>query len=122
MGTSTGGKLQRGAGAEPKGQAQFHQVAKKSSGGIPRGTLGEPGKVEVNYLRMEMSKMPSTAFHYDVEVTPDRAKFMRAVIDRFNEQFFKDFPMAFDGRKSIYTVSKLPITNIEKEVEVRTMC
>lgn len=65
--------------------------------------------------------MPSTAYHYDVEITPDHPKkFFRTAFNQFAFQYFKNYAIAFDGRKSCYTVDLLPLPagGVQQEVKV----
>ncbi|KAH8404488.1 hypothetical protein KR222_006618, partial [Zaprionus bogoriensis] len=84
---------------------------------IKRGTLGRPDTVSVNYLDVDMSKMPSVAYHYDVALVPDRPKkFYRSAFEAFRVQYLGNEIAAYDGRKSCYSVKKLP--NVTGEVKV----
>ncbi|XP_030374634.1 protein argonaute-2 [Scaptodrosophila lebanonensis] len=90
-----------------------------NTGPIKRGTIGRPGQVEANYLNIDMAKMPSTAYHYDVKITPERPKkFYRAAFEKFRVQYLGGLVAAFDGRSSCYSVDKLSVLNVGKEVEV----
>lgn len=83
---------------------QSHSVA-----GIKRGTLGKNQVIEINYVRLDTSKMPRTVYHYDVIITPDRPKkFMRTALDQFQREFCPDIQLAYDGNKSLFTAKKLP--------------
>uniref|UniRef100_A0A1A9UL17 Piwi domain-containing protein n=1 Tax=Glossina austeni TaxID=7395 RepID=A0A1A9UL17_GLOAU len=80
-----------------------------SCAGIQRGTIGKRGICEVNYLRMNIDKMPDVAYHYDVSIKPDRPKkFLRPVFDQCQKQYFGNFAMAFDGSKTCYALQLLP--------------
>uniref|UniRef100_A0A1I8PE29 Piwi domain-containing protein n=2 Tax=Stomoxys calcitrans TaxID=35570 RepID=A0A1I8PE29_STOCA len=90
----------------------------KSCSGIVRGTLGTPGSVEVNYLKLDINNMPNEAYHYDVTITPDRPKkFLRPAFDQCQREMFGTIAAAYDGMKSCYTISRLP-TPIEHTVQV----
>ncbi|XP_033244114.1 protein argonaute-2-like isoform X1 [Drosophila miranda] len=39
------------------------------AGTMKRGTLGKPGQVSVNYLDVNLDKMPAVAYQYDVKIT-----------------------------------------------------
>ncbi|XP_037940130.1 protein argonaute-2 isoform X2 [Teleopsis dalmanni] len=86
---------------------------------IPRGTAGKSSTVETNYLRIDMEKMPSVAYHYDVSFNPDRPKkFLRQVFRAYNVAYFPNNLMAFDGSKSFYTAKKLECDKHEGDVEI----
>lgn len=90
----------------------------KSCAGVVRGTLGRPGAVEVNYLKLGLDKMPNTVYHYDVTITPDRPKkFLRPAFDQLKREKMGNIEAAFDGNKSCYTNIRLP-GPIEHTVEV----
>ncbi|XP_034111510.1 protein argonaute-2 isoform X2 [Drosophila albomicans] len=112
---------QQGAGYQQRGpppSAGSTAVQVPQDGPIKRGTLGRPGTCAVNYLDLDLSKMPDTAFHYDVTIVPDRPKkFYRQAFDVFRTQYLKNAIAAFDGRKSCYAVDKLT-TPIDGKVEV----
>lgn len=108
----------------PSGQQGGHQQQRGSSapavtqvGTIKRGTVGRPGTCDVNYLNVDMSKMPEIAYHYDVGIVPERPKkFFRNAFNVFREQYLNNEIAAYDGRKSCYSVAKLP--NVTGEVKV----
>uniref|UniRef100_A0A1B0F9L7 Piwi domain-containing protein n=1 Tax=Glossina morsitans morsitans TaxID=37546 RepID=A0A1B0F9L7_GLOMM len=90
-----------------------------SCAGIQRGTIGRRGVCEVNYLRMNIDKMPDVAYHYDVSIKPDRPKkFLRPVFDQCQKQHFGNFAMAFDGSKSCYALQLLPKKSYEFFIDV----
>ncbi|KAH8239991.1 hypothetical protein KR032_010021, partial [Drosophila birchii] len=75
---------------------------------IKRGTIGKPGQVAVNYLDINMDKMPEKAFHYDVKIVPDRPKkFWRQAFEQFRVNQLNGAIAAYDGRASCYSVDKL---------------
>ncbi|XP_060653097.1 protein argonaute-2 isoform X3 [Drosophila nasuta] len=112
---------QQGAGYQQRGpppSAGSTAVQVPQDGPIKRGTLGRPGTCAVNYLDVDLSKMPDKAFHYDVTIVPDRPKkFYRQAFDVFRTQYLKNAIAAFDGSKSCYAVDKLT-SPIDGEVEV----
>ncbi|XP_034483722.1 protein argonaute-2 isoform X2 [Drosophila innubila] len=122
QGGQQGGYQQRGSQGGQQGAYQQRGPGAAAPlppqvGTIPRGTLGRPGQCGVNYLDVDMSKMPSVAYHYDVTLTPERPKkFYRNAFEVFRVQFLNNKIAAFDGRKSCYAVEKLP--NVSGEVEV----
>ncbi|XP_073837343.1 protein argonaute-2-like isoform X3 [Musca autumnalis] len=122
-GPQQGGQQQRGPGPQPGGQQRLQQsfqnlsvseenvlpVKPKSCAGVVRGTLGRPGAVEVNYLRLFLDKMPNEAYHYDVTITPDRPKkFLRPAFEQCVREAFGGIEAAYDGKKSCYTPVRLP--------------
>lgn len=93
-------------------------IQAKSCSGIPRGTLGIPGSLEVNYLTLDLKNMPNEAYHYDVTIVPDRPKkFLRPAFEQCQREVFGGIQAAFDGNKSCYTIQRLP-TPIERSVQV----
>ncbi|XP_037807749.1 protein argonaute-2 isoform X1 [Lucilia sericata] len=90
----------------------------KSCNGIVRGTLGRPGVVEVNYLKLDLKNMPKEAYHYDVTITPDRPKkFLRPAFEQCRRAKFPDIFSAFDGMKNCYTLQRLNVP-IDIKIEV----
>ncbi|XP_065361713.1 protein argonaute-2 [Calliphora vicina] len=93
-------------------------VNAKSCNGIVRGTLGKPGVVEVNYVKLDLKDMPKKAYHYDVTITPDRPKkFLRPAFEQCAREMFPDISSSFDGMKSCYTLERLKAP-IDHKVEV----
>jgi len=89
------------------------------AGSIKRGTIGKPGQVAVNYLDIDMSKMPPKAYHYDVKIMPERPKkFYRQAFEQYRIDQLKGAIAAFDGRASCYAVDKLPLKSQNSEVTV----
>ncbi|XP_064540051.1 protein argonaute-2 [Drosophila montana] len=87
------------------------------TGNVKRGTIGIAGRVGVNYLDVDMSKMPAIVYHYDVTIVPERPKkFYRKAFEVFRGKHLENGIAAFDGRKCCYSVDKLP--NVTGEVEV----
>ncbi|KAH8360794.1 hypothetical protein KR084_002722, partial [Drosophila pseudotakahashii] len=84
-----------------------------------RGTIGEPGQVAVNYLKVDMTKMPKKAYHYDVKILPERPKkFLRAAFEQFRVNQLGGAIAAFDGRASCYSVDKLKTDCKDSQVSV----
>ncbi|KAM7344905.1 argonaute 2 isoform 2-T2 [Cochliomyia hominivorax] len=89
-----------------------------SCNGIARGIIGQPGIVEVNYLKLDLERMPNEAYHYDVAITPDRPKkFLRPVFEQCRLEMFPNVICAFDGMKNCYTLQRLE-SPIERKLEV----
>ncbi|XP_033237933.1 protein argonaute-2-like [Drosophila pseudoobscura] len=87
--------------------------------GQPRGTLGKPGQVSVNYLDVNLDKMPAVAYHYDVKITPERPKkFYRQAFEQYRVEHLGGAIAAFDGRASCYSVVKLKCSSQGQEVKV----
>jgi len=113
-----GGYQQRPQGQQG-GQGQQQQLLPQPAGSIKRGTIGKPGQVAVNYLDIDMSKMPPKAYHYDVKIMPERPKkFYRQAFEQYRIDQLKGAIAAFDGRASCYAVDKLPLTTQNSEVTV----
>lgn len=91
-----------------------------SSAGIKRGTLGPTDTVEVNYLKLNIDKLPNHVYHYDVTITPDRPKkFLRLAFDQFQRCYCPNNLLAYDGVKSCYAVEKLPDKTVSQTVSVK---
>ncbi|XP_037886193.1 LOW QUALITY PROTEIN: protein argonaute-2-like [Glossina fuscipes] len=109
-----------------KGKTQQHKQKvspnQKASGAghcAVEGTIGRRGVCEVNYLRMNIDKMPDVAYHYDVSIKPDRPKnFLWPIFDQCQKQHFGDIAMAFDGSKSCYSLQLLPKKSYEFFIDV----
>ncbi|KAH8307131.1 hypothetical protein KR044_005623, partial [Drosophila immigrans] len=113
-GQQSGAYQQRG----PPSSAGSAVAQLPQTGDIKRGTLGRPGTCAVNYLDVDMSKMPEIAYHYDVTIVPERPKkFYRQAFDMCRQKYLNNVVAAFDGRKSCYSVEKLK-TPAGGEVEV----
>ncbi|KAH8296708.1 hypothetical protein KR054_010098, partial [Drosophila jambulina] len=86
---------------------------------IKRGTIGRPGQVAVNYLDINMDKMPGIAFHYDVKIEPERPKkFWRQAFEQFRVNQLRGAIAAYDGRASCYSVDRLDTNLSNGEVIV----
>ncbi|KAH8370160.1 hypothetical protein KR093_002413, partial [Drosophila rubida] len=120
---------QPGGSSSQRGAQGDHQRGPRPSTGsavsqrpstaiIKRGTLGRTGTCAVNYLDVDLSKMPEIAYHYDVTIVPERPKkFYRQAFDVFRKKYLNNAVAAFDGRKSCYAVDKLK-SPVEGDVEV----
>ncbi|KAH8303615.1 hypothetical protein KR018_007140, partial [Drosophila ironensis] len=116
---------QQGANRQPQ------QQSRAQAGGIPlnlptgnivRGSIGKPGQVAVNYLNINMDKMPSVAYHYDVKITPERPKkFYRQAFEQFRMNQLGGALIAYDGKASCYTVDRLKTDVQNTEVTVTDM-
>ncbi|XP_052848363.1 protein argonaute-2 isoform X1 [Drosophila gunungcola] len=112
-----GGYQSRGA---PQQQQQaVGPLPPQPAGSIKRGTLGKPGQVAVNYLDLDLTKMPTKAYHYDVKIMPERPKkFYRQAFEQFRVDQLGGAIAAYDGRASCYSVDKLPQKTQNPEVTV----
>nr|XP_032291135.1 protein argonaute-2 isoform X3 [Drosophila virilis] len=112
-----GGYQQRGPPQGQRTQGGALAPLLPQTGNIKRGTIGNAGRVGVNYLDVDISKMPDIAYHYDVTIVPERPKkFYRKAFEVFRAKHLDNGIAAFDGRKSCYSVDKLP--NVTGQVEV----
>lgn len=72
--------------------------------------IGRPVPVDVNYLKINASKIVSQVFHYDLTFKPPGPKkFIVKALEVFRLKFFKKFAFAFDGSKNVYTDKELPL-------------
>lgn len=68
------------------------------------GTKGKPIKLEANYLKLDVSELLPTAYHYDVKFDPIAPKkFLPNALSTFMQTYFKGILYAFDNRSSFYT-------------------
>ncbi|XP_041449381.1 protein argonaute-2 isoform X3 [Drosophila obscura] len=117
---------QGGNQSRPQGQqGQFQRAQGSASlpplpaGTMKRGTLGKPGQVSVNYLDVNLDKMPAVAYHYDVKITPERPKkFYRHAFEQYRIEHLGGAIAAYDGRASCYSVVKLECSSQGHEVKV----
>lgn len=74
------------------------------------GTAGRRISVYTNMMSIDLgSKFKTNAVHYDVEIDPDRPKFlMRQVFEALRKKHFPQRYPAFDGRKNLYSAGDLP--------------
>ncbi|XP_017150991.2 protein argonaute-2-like [Drosophila miranda] len=87
--------------------------------GIKRGTQGRLGQVAVNYLQVNLDRMPAVAYQYDVKFVPELPKkFYRLAFDKFCVEHLGGAVAAFDGRASCYSVEKLNCRSQGAEVTV----
>lgn len=86
---------------------------------IERGVKGKKMTLETNYLKLNLSKMPDHAYHYDVKIEPDRPKkFMRSVFETFTKKVFPGNSLAYDGRSNAYSPVKLCDRALGSEIMV----
>ncbi|SPP87304.1 blast:Protein argonaute-2 [Drosophila guanche] len=126
-------QYQRTCGQGPCGQGRGTPVSTQSSkslvrgtpalpvagGAIRRGTLGKPGQVAVNYLDVNLDKMPAVAYHYDVKISPERPKkFYRHAFEVYRKKHMGGVIAAYDGRASCYTADKIVCKPQEEKVTV----
>ncbi|KAH8330052.1 hypothetical protein KR067_002477, partial [Drosophila pandora] len=118
-GQSQGGYRQQGSHPQPQ-RSQAGAVAPSlPAGSIKRGTIGRPGEVAVNYLDINMEKMPATAYHYDVKIMPERPKkFYRQAFEQYRVNQLGGAIAAYDGKASCYSVDKLKTNAQNPEVTV----
>ncbi|XP_050538341.1 protein argonaute-2-like isoform X4 [Daktulosphaira vitifoliae] len=98
---------------------QFNQQLEvmKSQLDIPKrkntkigGTLGRKTDIDVNHLPMNLQKLfKKEVHHYDVQFNPDvPKKLLRTAFEEFNHKHYPNDLIAFDGRKNMYSIRKLP--------------
>ncbi|XP_033239971.1 protein argonaute-2 isoform X1 [Drosophila pseudoobscura] len=110
-----GGGQQRGPPQKQGGAA----LPPLPAGTMKRGTLGKPGQVSVNYLDVNLDKMPAVAYHYDVKITPERPKkFYRQAFEQYRVEHLGGAIAAFDGRASAYSAVKLKCSSQGQEVKI----
>ncbi|KAH8258621.1 hypothetical protein KR038_002221, partial [Drosophila bunnanda] len=112
---------QQQCGDQPREQQNAQPVGPLplQPGVIKRGTIGNPGQVAVNYLDINMDKMPEKAFHYDVKILPERPKkFWRLAFEQFRVNQLGGAIAAYDGRASCYSVDELNTKSSNGEVTV----
>lgn len=79
-------------------------IESSPDGKVYEGSRGKPCKLEVNYLKIGASGLLKTAYHYDVEFTPDVPKKMLPIaLNTFMREHFAQYQFAFDGRRNFYT-------------------
>ncbi|RZC31785.1 Piwi, PAZ, and/or DUF1785 domain containing protein [Asbolus verrucosus] len=75
---------------------------------VKSGTRGRKITVESNHLALNVGTL-MTAVHYDVSITPDTPKLLlRDVMNLFGQKHYPNRHPAFDGRKNLYSPTKLP--------------
>ncbi|XP_033244102.1 protein argonaute-2-like isoform X2 [Drosophila miranda] len=89
------------------------------AGTMKRGTFGKPGQVSVNYLDVNLDKMPAVAYQYDVKITSVfPKKFYRQAFEQYRVEHLGGAIAAYDGRASCYSVVKLKCSPQGQEVKV----
>lgn len=74
------------------------------------GRAGRKVRIETNYLALNVDKIKAVAYHYDIQIEPDKPKrLMRAVFSEFRRRNFGNTAVAFDGQKNAYAPVKLPL-------------
>ncbi|KAH8327411.1 hypothetical protein KR074_011058, partial [Drosophila pseudoananassae] len=117
-GPSQGSSSQQAYSAPQRSQAGA-VAPSLPAGSIKRGTIGRPGEVAVNYLDINMEKMPPTAYHYDVKIMPERPKkFYRQAFEQYRVNQLGGAIVAYDGKASCYSVDKLKTNAQNSEVTV----
>ncbi|XP_034658418.1 protein argonaute-2 isoform X3 [Drosophila subobscura] len=116
QGQGQGGYQSQGQFQRAQGGASLPPLP---AGTMKRGTLGKPGEVSVNYLNVNLDKMPAVAYHYDVKITPERPKkFYRHAFEQYRIEHLGGAIAAYDGRASCYSVVKLKFSSQSQEVKV----
>lgn len=83
---------------------------------------GTKGKIlppiETNYLKIILENMKENAYHYDVNIEPDKPKkHLSKVFHQFCENNFPDIGIAFDGGRSAFAPMRLNLDAIQREVD-----
>lgn len=80
------------------------KTTQKTTTAMVRGSRGRALTLETNYLKLNLSKMPDYAYHYDVKIEPERPKkFMRPVFEAYTKKIFPGNSLAYDGRSNAYS-------------------
>lgn len=84
------------------------------------GTRGRKlGQIETNYLQLFFNKMVENAYHYDIQIEPDRPKkLLPMVFLRFVEINLPNVSIAFDGKKNAYAAAPIKIKEFQREIEI----
>lgn len=73
--------------------------------------------LETNYLKLKIDNMKKAAYHYDVQIEPDKPKkHMSKIFQQFCENNFPSVGIAFDGARNAYAPLVLKLDNIERQV------
>lgn len=74
--------------------------------------------LETNYLKLIINKMKDVAYHYDVQIEPDKPKkHLTKVFQTFCQNNFNNIGIAFDGAHSAYAPKKLNLDKVVREVQ-----
>lgn len=123
------GQKQRQDVTQPQSQSANQQMTKAEvTTDMPHllcpykgaGTRGLKFKslIETNYLKLNIDKMKSLAYHYDVTIEPDKPKKnMTKIFQQFCDQNFRGTGIAFDGARNAYSPVVLNLDNVEREVD-----
>lgn len=102
----------------------LYKIESSPDGTVYQGTKGRKCLLEVNYLQILVDTLIPSAFHYDVEFTPDvPKKLLPKALDTLMATYFPKVFFAFDGRKNFYTNVMLELNGMtldgsfEQEVE-----
>lgn len=105
-------------------QKMLFKIESSPDGTVYQGTKGRKCSLEVNCLQILVDTLIPTAFHYDVEFTPDvPKKLLPTALDTLMATYFPEVFFAFDGRKNFYTNVMLEVKgaildgSFEREVE-----
>lgn len=83
------------------------------------GKKGRPVTIDVNYLLLNLQKLVSTCYHYDINIEPNMPKrFMPLVFEEFRRKNFPQTFIAFDGQKNAISPVILKIENVERQVVI----
>lgn len=83
------------------------------------GKKGRPVKIDVNYLLLNIQKLISTCYHYDINIEPNMPKrFMPFVFEEFRRKNFPQTFLAFDGQKNAISPVVLKTENVERQIVI----
>lgn len=84
------------------------------------GERGRPlGKIETNYVRLSIPKIPDYIYHYDVTFNPERPKkLLGRVFAKFVANNFPQIFVVFDGSKNAYASQPLQIDNLVQQTMI----
>lgn len=75
-------------------------------------------KLETNYLKIIIDNLKKYAYHYDVQIEPDKPKkHMSKIFQQFCVNNFPGIGIAFDGSRNAYAPMRLALTNVKREVD-----
>lgn len=74
-------------------------------------------EVETNHFPLDITKMISTAYFYDITITPTKSKkVLRNVWNVFREKFIKDIHAAYDDSKIVFSPKDIPDDKLKGKV------